>query len=36
VPLESVVESIMKAAPSKKEEHAAAAREAFEAVKGVA
>ena len=36
VPLESVVESIMKAAPSKKEENAAAAREAFEAVKGVA
>ncbi len=34
VPIESIVESIMKAAPGKKEENAAAARKAYELVKG--
>lgn len=35
VPLESVIESIMKASPGNKEANAAAAKEAFEGVKGV-
>ena len=34
VTIDSIVESIMRAAPSKKEENAAAARKAFETVKG--
>jgi 2-oxoacid:acceptor oxidoreductase gamma subunit (pyruvate/2-ketoisovalerate family) len=36
VPLDSVLESIMKAAPARKEENAEAAREAYDQVKGVA
>lgn len=35
VPLGSIVESILKASPGKREENAEAAREAFESVKGV-
>lgn len=35
VPIESIVESIMKAAPSRYQENADAAREAFDMVKGV-
>jgi len=35
VPLESIIESIMKAAPSRKQENADAAREAYDLVKGV-
>ncbi|MGD1061586.1 MAG: 2-oxoacid:acceptor oxidoreductase family protein, partial [Methanomassiliicoccales archaeon] len=34
VPIESIVESIMKAAPSRKQENADAAREAYDMVKG--
>ncbi|MDD1770315.1 MAG: 2-oxoacid:acceptor oxidoreductase family protein, partial [Methanomassiliicoccales archaeon] len=35
VPIDSIVESILKAAPSRKQENADAAREAFDMVKGV-
>ncbi|MEM0449506.1 MAG: 2-oxoacid:acceptor oxidoreductase family protein [Methanomassiliicoccales archaeon] len=35
IPLEKIIESIMKASPGNREENAAAAREAYESVKGV-